>query len=98
MKINSILTVSFIMALFLSGCGNIAKEKQLENFIDIHIAKVEPLSTQANLAYWDASTTGKPEDYERVNKLQLEIRKIYNNPREFAFLKALKESGQVNNT
>jgi peptidyl-dipeptidase A len=97
MKINSILTITFIMAFFLSGCGNIAKEKQLEQFIDIHIAKVEPLSRQANLAYWDASTTGKPEDYERVNKLQLEIRQIYNNPQEFAFLKEIKESGQVVN-
>ena len=97
MKINSILTVSFVLALFLFGCGNISKEKQLEQFIDIHVAKVEPLSTQANLAYWDASTTGKPEDYERVNKLQLEIRQIYNNPKEFAFLKEIKESGQVVN-
>jgi peptidyl-dipeptidase A len=87
----------FVLALFLCGCGNIATEKQLEQFIDIHIAKVEPLSTQANLAYWDASTTGKPEDYERVNKLQLEIRQIYNNPQEFTFLKEIKESGQVGN-
>ncbi len=97
MKINSILTVSFVPALFLFGCGKIAKEKQLEQFIDIHVAKVEPLSTQANLAYWDASTTGRPEDYERVNKLQLEIRQIYNNPQEFALLKEIKESGQVAN-
>ena len=97
MKTNSILTLSFVPALFLFGCGNIAQEKQLEQFIDIHIAKVEPLSTQANLAYWDASTTGRPEDYERVNKLQLEIRQIYNNPQEFALLKEIKESGQVDN-
>ncbi|MHC4728638.1 MAG: M2 family metallopeptidase, partial [Planctomycetota bacterium] len=87
----------FVLFFFLCGCGNIAKEKQLEQFIDTHVAKVEPLSTQVNLAYWDASTTGKPEDYERVNKLQLEIRQIYNIPREFAFLKGIKESGQVSN-
>jgi peptidyl-dipeptidase A len=88
----------FVLTIILCGCGNIAKEQQLVQFIDTHIAKVEPLSTQANLAYWDASTTGKPEDYERVNKLQLEIRQIYNNPKEFAFLKDIKESGQVGNT
>ena len=97
MKINPILTVSIAAALFLSGCGNIAQEKQLEQFIDIHVAKVESLSTKANLAYWDASTTGKPEDYERVNKLHLEIRQIYNNPSEFTFLKETKESGQISN-
>ncbi|MDT8302342.1 MAG: M2 family metallopeptidase [Sedimentisphaerales bacterium] len=97
MKINFVILTLFFPALFLCGCGNIAKEKQLKQFIDIHIAKIEPLSTQASLAYWDASTTGKPEDYERVNKLQLDIRQIYNNPREFAFLKDIKESGQVGN-
>ncbi len=95
MKINSVMVTLFVPALFLCGCGNIAKEKQLEQFIDIHVAKVEPLSTLASLAYWDASTTGKPEDYERVNKLQLENRQIYNNPRDFAFLKEIKESGHV---
>ncbi len=97
MEKSSILTVFIVLIIFLFGCGNIAKEQQLEQFIDIHVAKVEPLSTQANLAYWDASTTGKPEDYERVNKLQLEIRQIYNNPLEFAFLKEIKESGRINN-
>jgi peptidyl-dipeptidase A len=95
MKNNSYMVTSFVLPLFIFGCGNIATEKQLEQFIDIHIAKVEPLSIQANLAYWDASTTGKPEDYERFNKLQLEIRKIYNNRQEFAFLKEIKESGQI---
>jgi len=97
MKKHSTLVLCFVLQIFNFGYGNIAKEQQLEQFIDIHIAKVEPLSTQANLAYWDASTTGKPEDYERVNKLQLEIRQIYNNPREFAFLKEIKESGRISN-
>ena len=98
MKINSVMVTLFVLTVILCGCGNIAKEQQLEHFIDIHVAKVKPLSIQANLAYWDASTTGKPEDYELVNKLQLGIRQIYNNPKEFAFLKDLKESGQVINT
>ena len=97
MKINSVMVTSLALLPFLYGCGNIAQEQQLEQFIDMHVAKIEPLSSQASLAYWDASTTGKPEDYERVNKLQLEIRQIYKNPKEFAFLKDLKESGQVVN-
>ncbi len=94
-RIFVVVSVSFI--LLLNGCGSVTKEKQLERFIETHIAKVEPLSTQANLAYWDASTTGKPEDYERVNKLQLKIRRVYNNPQEFVFLKDIKESGLVSN-
>ena len=98
MKRNLFLTVSFASLFLIFGCENIAKEKQLEQFIDAHVAKIEPLSKQANLAYWDATTTGRPEDYERVNKFSLEIRQIYNNPEEFAFLKEIKESGQISNS
>jgi peptidyl-dipeptidase A len=95
MRYNPIVVTSLVMSFFLTGCIQNAGERQLEQFIEVHVAKVEPLTTQANLAYWDASTTGRPGDYERFNKLQLEIRRIYNNPEEFAFLKEIKESGQV---
>jgi peptidyl-dipeptidase A len=97
MKVNIVLTISLI-SLFTFGCENITKEKQLEQFIDAHVAKIEPLSKQANLAYWDASTTGKPEAYELVSKLNLAIQQIYNNPQEFTFLKEIKESGKVADT
>lgn len=88
------LTV-FVILLFLTGCDTIAKEKQLEQFIEIHIAKVEPLETQANLTYWDAATTGRPEDYNKLKQLQLKIRQIYSNPQEYALLKDMKESGKI---
>ncbi len=71
------------------------KEKQLEKFITAHVEKVEPMLKAANLAYWDAANSGKPEDYNKVSKLTLEIRQVYSNPQEFAFLKETKESGQV---
>ncbi len=95
MKCNLTVVTLLVISFFLIGCIQTAMEKQLEHFIEIHIAKVEPLTTKANLAYWDAATTGRTEDYERFNELQLEIRRIYNNPQEFAFLKEIKESGQV---
>jgi peptidyl-dipeptidase A len=71
------------------------KEKQLEKFIAAHVEKVEPMLKTANLAYWDAANSGKPEDYNKVSKLTLEIRQVYSNPQEFAFLKETKESGQI---
>jgi len=95
MKYNLTVVTSLVISFFFTGCIQTAREKQMAQFIESHIAKVEPLTTKANLAYWDASTTGRPEDYEGFNKLQLEIRRIYNNPQEFAFLKEIKESGQV---
>jgi peptidyl-dipeptidase A len=95
MKRIPIITILLVMLLVLSGCGTITKEQQLAKFINSHVSKIEPLTTQANYAYWDASTTGKAEDYDRYKKLQLEIRQIYSNRREFAFLKSLKESGHI---
>ncbi len=95
MKYNSTVVTSLVISFFLTGCIQTAREKQLERFIESHIAKVAPLSTQANLAYWDASTTGRPEDYNKLKQLQLKIRQIYSDPQEYALLKDMKESGQI---
>ena len=98
MKERSIAVLMFTVPLVLFGCGTNGKEKQLEEFIAAHIEKVGPITTQANLVYWDASTTGKSEYYDKFSKLQLEIRRIYSNPQEYAFLKSMKKSGQVRDT
>jgi len=98
MKKMLIAVLCFTMPLILFGCGTNGKEKQLGKFIAAHIEKTEPITTRANLVYWDASTTGKSEYYDKLSKLQLEIRRIYSNPREYTFLKSLKESGQVRDT
>jgi peptidyl-dipeptidase A len=95
MKKMLIAALIFTLSLVLFGCGYNVKEKQLEKFISVHVDKVEPLTTQANLTYWDASTTGKPQDYDKLSKLQLKISRIYNNSKEYAFIRGIKESGQV---
>jgi peptidyl-dipeptidase A len=45
----------------------------------------------------DASTTGRAEAYDKFGQLQLEIRKIYSDAKDFALLKEIKESGAVKN-
>jgi peptidyl-dipeptidase A len=95
-RILALLTV-FVVPLCLAGCGPAAKQGQLERFIEAHVEKVEPLTKEANLAYWDATTTGKAEYYGRYSELQLEINRLYNNPQDFAFIKDIKESGRIKN-
>lgn len=90
-----LLIASASTLLLVAGCSRNAEERQLQDFIDDHVAVVDPLSAKANLTYWDASTTGKAEDYDKLGKLQLEIRRIYSDPDDFAFLKEAKESGAV---
>ncbi len=89
-----VISVVFIPVLLL-GCVPHANEKRLTGFIIDHTARIEPLTTKANLAYWDASTTGRPEDYDKLSGLQLKIRKIYSDPHDFAMLKEIKDSGVI---
>ena len=90
-----VLIVSFLGLVLMGGCARNAEERRLQGFIDEHVAIVDPLTAKANLTYWDASTTGKSEDYDKLGKLQLEIRQVYSSPKDFALLKKIKESGAV---
>ncbi|MHC4118329.1 MAG: M2 family metallopeptidase [Planctomycetota bacterium] len=95
MKGMSSAVISSVAALCLCGCAHNAEEKQLQQFITAHVAKVEPLSDRANLAYWNASTTGKSEYYDEFSELQLKIRKAHSDPQEYAFLEDTRKSGKV---
>jgi len=88
------LTISVVV--MISGCTQLnPEEKQLEQFLTDHVAQVKPLQKQAGLAWWEAATTGKAEDYDKQSKLELQIRQIYSNADDYAFLDQLKKSGQV---
>lgn len=91
--------IAFLSAtiLFLVGCTHNTDERRLQEFISAHVAKVEPLSHRANLAYWAASTTGKSEHYKKFSELQIVIRQFHSNSREYAFLKEIRENGKVEN-
>jgi len=54
-----------LVACLLAGCsGSVAQkpgvEEPFRQFLQTHVAKVEPLSAKANLVYWEAATTGTP--------------------------------------
>ena len=93
-RIIALLTV-FVGVVFLAGCGPASKQGQLEEFVEVHVAKVEPLTKEANLAYWDAATTGKTEYYDRFNDLQLQISRLYSDSQDFALIKDIKESSRI---
>jgi len=95
MKQLSFVVFFIILLLTLAGCANNTQESQLQEFITAHVAKIEPLSDQANLTYWDASTTGKPEHYDKFRDLQTKIRQAQSDPQQYAFLKKMRQSGKV---
>ena len=89
------IAVSLVALVLVLGCGRNEKEKQLSDFIQSHVEKIKPLMKEANLAYWNAATTGNEKDYDKYSELELKIRQIYSNKDDFAFLKELKESGRI---
>ena len=106
MKRLSITVMMSGMTLILFGCGPdreekplepFIAEKPLEPFIAAHVEKIKPMRKEMRLAHWDASSTGNPEAYDKLSRLELEIRQIYSNPKEFSWLRGLRESGQVKN-
>jgi len=84
-----------LVAVASRGYALNEKELALEKFITTHVEKIKPLERQTNLAWWEAAVTGDPNAYDRSSALTLQIRRIYSDPKDYTFLKGLKESGQV---
>lgn len=83
-----------VFAACIVGCAN-EEEVQMQNFIDRHVAVIDPLSAQANLTLYSSETTGRKEDFDRLEELRLKINDIYANSEDFEFLKRMKESRDV---
>jgi peptidyl-dipeptidase A len=98
MKILSNLIMMSAISVIVFGCSPMTKEQQMQKFVTAHVQKIKPLAKETNIAWWDAALSGKAEDYDKVNKLTLKIRQVYSNPNDFAFLKDMKESGQIQDT
>jgi len=95
MKQSCRICVLLLAGVTLCGCGPDNKEKDLQLFVTNHVAKIKPMEKEAALASWNAAITGDSNDYDLSSELTLQLRKIYSNPDEFAFLKALRESGDI---
>ena len=70
----------------------------LKQFIDEHVEQVEPLVRDANLAYWDFTTTGDQETVERYARLQAELRLVHADPDRYALLQSLSAGADDNDS
>ncbi len=95
MKAILLTSLSVCFLLIIVGCGLNPAEKQLNSFINGHVAKVDPLTREKNLAFWEAMTTGSKDAYQQLSQLELQISKIYSNSDDFEYLKQTKASGEV---
>ena len=70
-------------------------EKMFREFLKEYENKVVELSKETALSYFEASISGKSEDYKRSSELQFRLSKIYTNKEDFAKLKSFKESEKI---
>jgi len=101
MKIlNLFLIVVFFVAI--NGCEqkksqetlkeNPEMVKQFDDFVKKFEAQYIPLYKETNLAYWNASISGKEEDFKKVSDLQNKMTAIFSNKEDFNTLKKIHSS------
>lgn len=100
-KLNLFLLMIFISAVFF-GCEQKKTQetlksdpemvKQFDDFLKNFEAKYVPLYKENNLAYWNASISGKEEDFKKVAEYQNKLTAIFSNKVDFNTLKKIHSS------
>ena len=70
-------------------------ENEALKFIINYENAVKELSRQSALAYFDASISGKSEDYQKASELQLQLEKIHSDKKEFEKVVRFKNSDKI---
>jgi len=70
-------------------------QNELLAFINKFDSVVQPLTKESSLAYWNASISGKDEDWEKSENLNIELTRVFSNKEDFAILKRMKESDTI---
>jgi peptidyl-dipeptidase A len=86
------LWIAALGVVFSVGCASRSTRQECAAFVASRVSAVEPVTARANLVYWDAATTGKPDKFDEYAQLQLQIRRMYSDPNDFARLKAFRKA------
>ena len=95
----------FIIVVLLTACGKQGKtanteevkkmEAEYSKFIDSMLSVVKPVYKNMSLAYFEASISGNPTDWDKSAKYEMELNTILSNKDNFAKIKKFKESGLI---
>jgi len=70
-------------------------EKEFQQFIEEFESKVIKLSKELGISNFNATISGKPEDYQKTAELELKFKKIFSNKEDFNKLKNFKNSDEI---
>ena len=93
-RIFSIIVLLGVL-IMLSSCSDkrVTNEKEFDSFVTELNKKIIPLYKEMNLAYWNASISGRKEDFNRTAELQNQWTAIFADRKGFEFLKNIKSEG-----
>jgi len=97
-----VLTISLMAAgmVFFVSCKQDATKMRadFDRFISNYDSVIVPLSKEMNLAQWEASLSGKTEDYDRYSKLKKRYVMFHTDREAFKFLERVKTSGVIDDS
>jgi peptidyl-dipeptidase A len=67
-------------------------ETEAKPLVDGVVEQMKEKEKAYNLAWWEASISGKKEDFDKATKLELELRKVFQDKTNYKKLKWLKEN------
>jgi peptidyl-dipeptidase A len=72
------LIVIWLAVMIMASCTSPTNkmEQELKTFIDSLEIKAKPAEAGAALAYFNATTTGKEEEYDKYSKFNIEVSKF----------------------
>ncbi len=92
----ALAAISFLALVVRAGAAKaVDDEAAFRSFLKAYEEKVVPLSRDANLASFQASVSGRDEDYRRSADLQVQLKRVHADAASFARLKAFREGGKV---
>ncbi len=70
-------------------------ENNFRKFLEEHESRIIPLFKETHLSFFNASISGKKEDYQKVAELEIQISKYFCDTEIFKKLREFKESNQI---
>ena len=68
-------------------------EKEVQRFVEEHVATLYSVLTETNQAYWDFTTTGSEEVQAKLAKLKVDVANMLSNREDFQQIKSYREAG-----
>ena len=86
------------MILAMTSCGGQeagGADQAAQTFIQRHVEKTRPLEKTANLAWWNANISGKPEDFKAKEDAENALDKVLSDTKAFEEVKGIKDRGGI---